>query len=81
MLRGVVRQAPYTTDLQWNHKASADTVPSIKTCALVLLTGCEDWLVQPYKTEREHLNIEKLTALICYIMPTHHLVWKYEICD
>ena len=28
--------------------------------AVTLLTGCEDWLVQPYKTEGDHLNIEKL---------------------
>ena len=35
-------------------------------CAQKPLTGCEDWLVQPYKTERDHPNIEKLTALLMY---------------
>ena len=29
-------------------------------------TECKDWLVQPYKTERDHPNIEKLTALMMY---------------
>ena len=32
--------------------------------ALTLLTGCEDWLDQTYKTEGDHLNIKLLTALI-----------------
>ena len=43
---------------------SEDQLPNVKTCALALLTGCEIWLVQPYKTKVEHLNIEKMTALI-----------------
>ena len=31
------------------------------------LTGWkQDWLVQSHKTEEEHLNIEKLTALLRY---------------
>ena len=41
--------------------------------ALTLLAGCEDWLDQTYKTEEDHLNIEKLTALIgfnAYIQET-----------
>ena len=33
-------------------------------CAQKPLTGCEDWLVQPYKTERDHPNIEKLQLLL-----------------
>ena len=38
-----------------------------------LLTGQkQDWLDQYHKTEEYHLNIEKLTALICY---TAHLLF------
>ena len=37
------------------------------------LTGCEDWLVQPYKTERDHQKKQKkLTALIEVIMPIYN---------
>ena len=43
-------------------------------CAQKPLTGCKDWLVQPYKTERDHLNIEKLTALFV-VMPIHQLIY------
>ena len=42
------------------------------------LTLCEDWLVQPYKTERDHLNIKKLRALFVAI---HYLVYGCVKCD
>ena len=38
------------------------------------LTGCKDWLVQPYKAEGDHINIEKLTAMFV-VMPIHYLVY------
>ena len=40
----------------------------------------KDWLVQPYRTERDHLNIEKLTALFV-VMPIHYLIYGYKKCD
>ena len=43
-------------DLKWKLRASAVKLQNVKTCALALLTGCEDLLVQPYKTERDHLK-------------------------
>ena len=61
-----------------------DQLPNIKTCALALITGCEDWLVQPNKTERDHLNIENLSTIVSalfVIMPTHYLVHEYMRCD
>ena len=33
-------------------------------CAQKPLTGCKDWLVQPYKTERDHPNIEKVDSSV-----------------
>ena len=42
------------------------------------LTGWnQDWLDQSHKTEEEHLNIEKLTALIC--CNAHSLLISVEI--
>ena len=57
--------------LKWDKKVA---------CAQKPLSGCKDWLVQPYKTERDHLNIEKLTALFD-VMPIHHLIYGYVNCD
>ena len=44
------------------------------------LTGCEDWLVQPYKTEGDHPNIEKLTALMMYNAQSL-LICENMICE
>ena len=35
-------------------------------------------ILYKYKTEEDHLNIEKL-QLYCCIMPNHYLVWKYDM--
>ena len=38
------------------------------------------WLVQPYKTEEHHLNIEKLTALFVF-NPTYYLLYGIMRCE
>ena len=57
-------------DLKWNHKASV----VYKTCALTLLTGCEDWPFSPTRQTGNIKTFEKLTALFV-AMPIHYLIY------
>ena len=74
VIHGCIGQEPYT-DLKWNHKELRRRCQEANS-----LTGFEGWLVQPYKTERDHLNIEKLTALFVVIR-IHCLVYGNVKCD
>ena len=49
--------------------------------ALALLTGFEDLAGSGLITEREDLNIEKLTALIQVIMPVYNKTKLDCMCD